>query len=217
MKKSVCFILLFLICFSNNIVLGKSLKRNVSNQGLIFIEEKIYDIWSFENNGVKVRYSSDKDVDKEKSMIIEKIKEQDIGYIIEESYNELHIRTSINEDLNIKIYKDLDKTIVEEEIINYSSEKKISKLMKELTELQTKYAKDIRYFQYIKGKINNKNTAIDKIKKIQEMKNINTLDIHNGYVGTANLYNGERVNFSVCTYNTGSYLFIGTPVIFTTY
>lgn len=217
MKKSVCFILLFLICFSNNIVLGKSLKRNVSNQGLIFIEEKIYDICSFENNGVKVRYSSDKDVDKEKSMIIEKIKEQDIGYIIEESYNELHIRTSINEDLNIKIYKDLDKTIVEEEIINYSSEKKISKLMKELTELQTKYAKDIRYFQYIKGKINNKNTAIDKIKKIQEMKNINTLDIHNGYVGTANLYNGERVNFSVCTYNTGSYLFIGTPVIFTTY
>ncbi|WP_294350724.1 hypothetical protein [uncultured Clostridium sp.] len=217
MKKSVCFILLFLICFSNNIVLGKSLKSNVSNQGLIFIEEKIYDICFFENNGVKVRYSSDKEVDKEKSMIIEKIKEQDIGNIIEESYNELHIRTSINEDLNIKIYKDLDKTIVEEEIINYSSEKKISKLMKELTELQTKYAKDIRYFQYIKGKINNKNTAIDKIKKIQEMKNINTLDIHNGYVGTANLYNGERVNFSVCTYNTGSYLVIGTPVIFTTY
>ena len=89
--------------------------------------------------------------------------------------------------------------------------------MKELTELQTKCAKDIRYFQYIKGKINNKNITIDKIKKIQEMKNINTLDIHNGYVGTANLYNGERVNFSVCTYNTGSYLVIGTPVIFTTY
>ena len=217
MKKSVCFILLFLICFSNNIVLGKSLKRNVSNQGLILIEKKIYDICSFANNGVKVRYISDKDVDKEKSMIVEKIKEQDIGNVTEESYNELHIRTSINEDINIKIYKDLEETIVEEEIINYSSEKKISKLMKELTELQTKCAKDIRYFQYIKGKINNKNITIDKIKKIQEMKNINTLDIHNGYVGTANLYNGERVNFSVCTYNTGSYLVIGTPVIFTTY
>ena len=51
----------------------------------------------------------------------------------------------------------------------------------------------------------------------QNIKDINALDIHNGYVGTAKLQDGERVNFAVSNYDKGTYLVIGTPIIFSTY
>lgn len=217
MRKNVCFILVFLICFTCNIVLGKTFEKSIRNNGLINLENNISDICFFDNNGVKVVYSSDKDLQEEKNIIIEKIRQQNLENVIEEVDNEINVSNYKNEKIKVLLYKENNKTIVEEEIINYNSSKKLSELMQELTNLQTKYSKDLRYFQYIKGKINNKDSTIDKINSIREMKNINTLEIHNGYVGTANIYDGERVNFSVCTYNTGSYLVIGTPIIFTTY
>lgn len=49
------------------------------------------------------------------------------------------------------------------------------------------------------------------IRKAQLMK------ISNGYSGTGYLNDGEKINFALVDYDTGSHIIIGTPIIFTTY
>ena len=115
------------------------------------------------------------------------------------------------------VFEDNGGSLVEIKIINYDNEKSLSNLMKELTELQTNNAKEIKYFQYFKGKIDNKERIIDEVSKIPKLKKVKTLDIHNGYVGTACLNDGQRVNFVTSSYNSGTYIIIGTPIIFSTY
>jgi len=209
MKYKICLILVFLFSFSNVDALSKEMVATK-------IEGQVKEISAFVENGVKVEYRTSKDneiVFNELKMKINKLfSKQEIklddGQIIGKD-NDIDIQGNIYVEDNI--------TLVEIKIINYNKENTISNLMKELVELQGKNIEDIRYFQYIKGRINNKDEVLETINNRLEMKNINTLDIHNGYVGTANFYNGERVNFVVSSYDTGSYLIIGTPIIFTTY
>ena len=49
------------------------------------------------------------------------------------------------------------------------------------------------------------------------MKTLEVLNIHNGSVGKAELYDGNKINMGFTKYDTGEYLIIGTPVIFVTY
>jgi len=171
---------------------------------------------TFEQTGVKVEYKSDKNINRElediNNRFMEKYKLQEYSL----NGNEISITTN-NELVVANVFENDGATLVEIKIINYDNEKSLSKLMKELTELQTNNAKELKYFQFFKGKINNKERTLDTINKTQKLKNIETLEIHNGYVGTANLNNGQRVNFVVNSYNTGSYFIIGTPIIFTSY
>ena len=76
---------------------------------------------------------------------------------------------------------------------------------------------ELKYFKYIKGKINNEKNILECINEEKIIKNLKILDIHNGYVGTAYLDNGEKVKIAYSNYNTGSYFIIGSPIIFTTY
>jgi hypothetical protein len=46
---------------------------------------------------------------------------------------------------------------------------------------------------------------------------MNILDINNGYAGTGCLGNGNKINFALIKYDTGSHIIIGTPIIFATY
>ncbi|HEY5524622.1 MAG TPA: hypothetical protein VIK26_04695 [Clostridium sp.] len=209
MKYKICLVLVFLFSFSNIEAVPKE-------KAATEIEGQVREISSFVENGVKVEYKTsidDKIVLREmKSNMLKLFSESDI------TLDEGQI-TVIDNNVNIQVdtYVEDNNTLVEIKIINYDKEITISKLMKQLTELQGKNAEDIRYFQYIKGKINYKDEILDIINNRLDMKNINTLDVHNGYVGTANFYNGERVNFAISCYDTGSYLIIGTPIIFATY
>lgn len=105
---------------------------------------------------------------------------------------------------------------IEIEVISYNEEK-ICDLMEVLTHLQNNKGNKIRYFQYIKGKINNVDTTIKDIKNNTELENMKILDIYNGYVGTAEYKKCNKISFAINNYDTGCYLIIGTPAIFTTY
>lgn len=209
MKYKICLILVFLFSFST---IEAVPKERVAAE----IEGQVREVSSFVENGVKVQYKTS--IDKEivirelESNIIKLFSQSDVT-------KEKEQITVINKASNIHVdtYVENNNTIVEIKIINYDKEITISKLMEELTELQDKNAEDIRYFQYIKGRINYEDEISNIINNRLDMENINTLGVHNGYVGTGNLSNGERVNFAVSCYNTGSYLIIGTPIIFATY
>lgn len=209
MKYRICLILVFLFCFSNVDALSKEMAATE-------IEGQVRDISSFVENGVKIEYRTsieDEIVFNElKSKMIKLFSEKELTL----DYREIKVNNN-HKNICINIYEENNTTFVEIKIINYDKENTILELMKELAELQGKNIEDIRYFQYIKGRINNKDEVRNIINNMLEMKNINTLNIHNGYVGTAIFHNGERVNFVVSSYDTGSYLIIGTPIIFATY
>jgi hypothetical protein len=46
---------------------------------------------------------------------------------------------------------------------------------------------------------------------------MNLIEITNGYAGTGNLNNGERLNFASIKYDISSSIVIGTPTIFELY
>ncbi|MBE6047111.1 MAG: hypothetical protein E7213_01670 [Clostridium sp.] len=212
MKFKICLILIFLFSLFSNSVRTYALLDDLYLEN---IQNEMKDDFEFQQNGVRSVYR----VNAEKQDVIKNTKctlEANFKEDVIEKNDEINIRTSLK-DIQVKFFSNNNQTIVYFTIINYNKEIIISNLMKELTELQGKNIFDIRYFQYIKGKINNIDDRLKKIESLHQINNIDTLDIHNGYVGRANLNNGERVNIALNSYDTGNYLVIGTPVIFVTY
>lgn len=212
MKFKICLILVFLFSFCSNNAKAYAILNNLYLENM---EEQLSDDFMFQENGVRSVYRSNA----QKQDEIDEVKEElelKFNKKVEVNDDEINIGTSLG-DIDITFLSKDEDTIVCLTIINHNKDITISKLMKELTELQGKNIFDIRYFQYIKGKINNIDDRLVKIKNLHQISKIDTLDIHNGYVGTANINNGGRVNIALNNYNTGNYLIIGTPVIFTTY
>ena len=211
MKKKICLTLVFLICLINFQVNAKGLA--ISKTEAIFKENV-----SFVENGVKLEYKSKDDKRKILNDVSRKIKEIKNDCNINYSDSMDSLNTSFdNEQIICDIYDGKEDSLVELVIVNKNNNKDLLILMKELAYLQSKNSSEKRYFQYIKGKINNEDTILENIKGKFKLRNIETLNIHNGYVGTANLYDGERVSIAVSNYDTGTYLIIGSPIIFTTY
>jgi hypothetical protein len=80
-------------------------------------------------------------------------------------------------------------------------------------------SENIQYFLYYKGeKIKeDKNYYIDKLLNEGSIQKESILEISNGLTGTGKLSDGERFNFALVKYDTGSDIIIGTPTIFELY
>lgn len=180
------------------------------------VEKKVNEISEFVENGVKVEYTTLNSIEEEIKILELKLRKNLNKYQIEFKDNSLNIQTD-NDLYIINVFQKNIYTKVDISIINYDKDINLNILINRLHNLKDNKSNNLRYFQYVKGKINNKEEMTNKLKETKELKNINTLKIHNGYVGTASLYNGERVNYTISSYDTGSYLIIGTPIIFTTY
>lgn len=213
MKYKICLIFGFLFSI---ITIGSFPLIDWSYSDFYVIEKEVKENTEFVESGVKVEYESNLI----KGDILKSLEE-----ILRDKYNlsnliikddQIQLKT---EDVTIvaNVYENNKKTIVDVEMTNFSKEKKILNLMQELSQLLVNNSDKPRYFKYIKGRIFNEDNGLDLIKSIQKIKDIDTLEIHNGYVGTAKLHDGERVNFAVSNYDKGTYLVIGTPIIFSTY
>ncbi|MCM8709740.1 YwmB family TATA-box binding protein [Clostridium sp. SYSU_GA19001] len=91
--------------------------------------------------------------------------------------------------------------------------------------------KEIKYFQYLKAAIPSNNISrtneeIAELLKRENALNIDTIELENGYstVAYTKRYpimknNGKYMdfNYAVCSYSSGNYIIIGTPIIITTY
>ena len=75
-----------------------------------------------------------------------------------------------------------------------------------------------RYFSFIKGKLNTQDkNLIDDLEKNLNIKVNEYLDINTGCVAEATFDDNQHINIGQIKYDTGSYLIIGTPIIFVTY
>ena len=112
-----------------------------------------------------------------------------------------------------------------------SEENKLTELKNKIQNAIERSDKEVKYFQYLKAQINSNNTAeineeIISFLKNQNAVNIDTVKLDNGYstVAYTKRYpimknNGKWMdfNYAVCTYSSGSYITIGTPVIISSY
>lgn len=116
--------------------------------------------------------------------------------------------------------------------INLSEKNKINELNKIEKKLITiSKNKDIKFFEYVKAQINEKdlkktnNKVVTLLKNIRG-QNIETVKLDNGYSTTAYVkknspinINGKLIdfNYAVCSYYSGNYIIMGTPEILISY
>lgn len=119
------------------------------------------------------------------------------------------------------------------QVIERNGNKSLESLQNEFNNMiNLKRDGDVQWYRYVKAKLNKKDSLIDVNNNIvnfmqqQGAKDIDTIEIENGYSSSA--YTGRYeyiksgtklidINFAVCKYSSGNYVVIGTPEIFTSY
>lgn len=171
----------------------------------------------FKENGVKLQYTTKETIQKE-TLRIKKCLNSIIGDYRVIGNNQIEI---LNDDFNvdIKLWSEDEFTYVEIILINRNSQYTTFKLKNILKKIQNYNSESVNYFLYYKGKIEecDNNQAIYKLANENNLQKLDLLNIDDGCIGTGYLSNGEKVNFALTNYNTGSYIIIGTPIIFATY
>ncbi|AIY82649.1 MAG: hypothetical protein KIB43_00360 [Clostridium baratii] len=199
-------ILYFLICtFNLSSLMGTGLVKNMDYKS---IEKEVVKETTFKENGVKIQYniksSLDKEIERIKGIYIKENK-------IEETEDNSHFY--IVGDKNIEVNLWCEDGIVFVEAISINNDKVIDtiSLKNNLKKLQNKKTNSVKYFEYYKGRLN----SINSLKEIKEEEGFTK--VHNGYVGNYELKSGSKISYGIMEYDTGVYVIVGTPIIFTTY
>ena len=212
--KKVFFV--FLLIFSLLIIGGKEYKCESKEDSFSKIEGYVINNYDFVQNGIKLEYTVDEKLCKEYLMIKEFFEENNFFVLSTENNNITEESENIDYSINICEYNDLIK--VQVILINND----VSKSEEELKKLSQKIRNDNfineRYFSFIKGKLNTQDkNLIDDLEKNLNIKVNEYLDINNGCVAEATFEDNQHINIGQIKYDTGSYLIIGTPIIFVTY
>lgn len=172
----------------------------------------------FKENGIKLQYRTKEEIKKESLRIKECLNNDIAGDYRVIGKDQVEI---LNDDfnINIKLWSEDKYTYIEIILINKNSQYTTFDLKNILEKIQNQNSESAQYFLYYKGKIEEyySNQIIHELANENNLKKIYVLDINNGCTGTGYLSNGEKVNFALSNYNTGSYIIIGTPIIFATY
>lgn len=96
------------------------------------------------------------------------------------------------------------------------------KLQNIIKNLMDKDSEEIQFFSYYKGKVDeagqiNSKKILDEIMSESKINEADILEVYNGYVGNTVIKNNEKLNFAISNYDTGTYIIIATPIIFTAY
>lgn len=192
----------------------------VSEQKISFgiIEADMRNISEFQENGVKLQYKTREDAKREISRIKKQLScNTDIDYR-EISKNEFQI---LKDDfhIDIKTWEENKYNYFEIKLINKNPKYKTLYLKDMLKKIEDEKSYDEQYFLYYKGKKirGDINYYLDKLSNEDGVQKASILEITNGYAGIGNLSNGERFNFALIKYDTGSNIIIGTPTIFELY
>ena len=212
--KKVFFV--FLLIFSLLIIGGKEYKCESKEDSFSKIEGYVINNYDFVQNGIKLEYTVDEKLCKEYLRIKQFFEENNFLVLSTENNNITAESENIDYSINICEYNDLIK--VQVILINND----VSKSEEELKKLSQKIRNDNfineRYFSFIKGKLNTQDkNLIDDLEKNLNIKVNEYLDINTGCVAEATFEDNQHINIGQIKYDTGSYLIIGTPIIFVTY
>ena len=112
-------------------------------------------------------------------------------------------------------WKENNNSYINITIYNKNSKYKTVDLRKILYKIDDKNLVLNECYSYYKGKSDG--NIIGELNDEGILRSSNLIKISNGYTGIANLNADEKINFAEIKYDTGSYIIIATPIIFTTY
>ena len=209
--------LMFVLSLSLLIIGAVPIRSESNSDNFDFMETEFIKNSDFIQNGIKVEYSIGQPVNKEFSLLKENFKKS-FGQDIEANENIIVYKDLIKE-IKVVVWSNDEDTKVQITYINNDKNANTFQWKQELKQIQNIAAKNIKYFNFIKVKIieDQKQNLLDTLKNNIDMKTLEVLNIHNGSVGKAELYDGNKINMGFTKYDTGEYLIIGTPVIFVTY
>lgn len=216
MDAKLSIVIFILLSFLN---IGAVSNEIISTQNSFSIlEANMVNISEFEENGVKFQYKTKNNIEKEVYRIREYLTDNISGNYKEINKNQFEI-TNNDFKINTKTWYKDNYTYTEITLINKNIKYTTTNLKTMIQKLENQRLENIQYFFYYEGKENkvDNNYIIDELTKKNYIKDIELLDMKNGYVGTGKLSNGDKINFALTNYNTGSHIIIGTPIIFATY
>ncbi|WP_026887526.1 hypothetical protein [Clostridium beijerinckii] len=182
------------------------------------LEVKMKNISEFEENGVKLQYKTQNNILNESYRIKENLL-RDANLVYKESGNDEFEAFNSDFDINIKIWHEDVYSYVEIILTNKNPKYGTKYLKNILKNIEDSELEDIQYFLYYEGKekgLDNKYFT-NRLVSEYNMRKTQLIKISNGYSGTGYLNDGEKINFALVDYDTGSHIIIGTPIIFTTY
>ncbi|EKQ50825.1 MULTISPECIES: hypothetical protein [unclassified Clostridium] len=214
MNIKISIVFFILLSFFN---LG-AISKNFNNTQDSFknLENSISSTSKFEADGVKLQYKTTDNIEKEIFRIKQHLINNIDGNYEDLRNNEFEIYNK-DLDINIKMWYEGKYTYVEIILLNKNLDYSTTYLKDLLKNTENNKMKDVQYFVYYEGKELNRDYTIDKLINENNLKNVKFLDINNGYAGTGYLSNGDKINFALIKYDTGSHIIIGTPMIFATY
>ena len=212
--KKIFFI--FISIFSLLIINGKEYECEAKKDLFNEVERYVLSEYEFIQNGMKLEYTIKADISDELDRI-DKIFQSKNDLIVTRSESSISAKSeNINYSVNIYNYGRLTK--VEVIVINTDKTLSESYLRVLVEEIRSSNFINERYFSFIKGKIKTEDKNIFEDVENKLKININeNLDISNGSIAKATMIDGTNLNIGQITYDTGSYLIIGTPIIFVTY
>ena len=216
MNIKISIVILVLLSFLNIGAISNKVSNTKNSFGTL--EVNIRNVSEFEENGAKLQYKTRNNIEKESARIKEYISNNISDNYREINKNQFEI---FNDDFNISttIWSEDKYTYVEITLINRNSKYTTINLKTILQRLENEKSQNSQYFFYYEGKEKESsgNYSIYKLEDENNIQKTNLLEINNGYTGTGYLGNGDKINFALIRYNTGSHIIIGTPIIFATY
>ena len=216
MNIKVSIAIFILLSFFNLGAVSDVISKDKNSFGIL--ETNIRTVSEFEENGIKLQYKTRENIEKE----LFRIKSQ-LNYNINGDYREINKNQfqvlNDNFHIDIKTWGENKYSYVEIKLINRNVQYSTLDLKNMLKRIEDEKSEDKQYFLYYKGKRakEDNNYSINKLLDENNVQNASLLEISNGNAGTGKLVDGEKVNFAMIKYDTGSNIIIGTPTIFELY
>lgn len=212
--KKVFFV--FSLIFSLLFINGKEYYCETKEDSFRNIEKVIMENYEFVENGLKLEYTTSLSVDDEYKRILLSLSPNNKFKVVQEDN---YLRASIEEiEYSIHIYTSYNVTRVDMIAINKKKDTSLEYVKQKLQNLRNDNYLDERYFSYVKGRLKTDKEELSlNINKELKIDTLNTLEINNGIIAKAVMKDDREVNIGQINYDTGSYLIIGTPMIFITY
>ena len=213
MKKAL-FILL--LVFSLIVITENQYCYGMDSEDITVVEKFVLNENEFVENGCKLEYTLDSSLENELNRIYNILVADKSLSVVKNKTNITALGKSVNYNINLYYYKKCLK--VDIIIENRDKYKSIDELKELSYNIRNEKKISERYFSYIKVKIINRETDLIEAMEFNNIiKNVDGIDISNGKVYKATTERETPINIGQINYNTGSYLIIGTPIIFITY
>lgn len=212
MKKLFLVISSILISF---FIIGAMPNQEKNLDSFNLLTTDLIEINNFIENGVRVEYSTKKNINKEYDFIKNKFIET-FGENIKLTNNSIEYNDDLKE-VKAVFWSKNDTSYIRIDYFNNNENIEVLEIRNILAEIINIKKEKVKYFDFIKLKIieGEKDETKEIIKNYIVDKEF--LEVENGIIGKGILKDNTKINIGYMQYDTGEYLIIGTPVIFITY